>query len=280
MPLLPVSDLEKWIPAFRGKAGRALAESLRGLLGIRTLSGLYDEICGSEGADFARTLLQRLNVRYRIGHPDRLAQLPEGPFVTVSNHPYGGLDGVMLIDLMGHLRDDFKVMANEFLTVVKALTPSLIVVNPSNKASTGVTERNIRGTHEVFRQLSSGHPVGFFPSGAVSDLHLRGQCAIRDRDWQMSTVRLIKKARVPVVPVRFFDRNSLFFYLLGLVDWRVRVTRLPRELLNKRDATPRIGIGEVLSVEAQDRLTDLQAYRSLLRGSVYDMPLPDSFTEL
>ena len=105
MPLLPVSDLEKWIPAFRGKAGRALAESLRGLLGIRTLSGLYDEICGSEGADFARTLLQRLNVRYRIGHPDRLAQLPEGPFVTVSNHPYGGLDGVMQIiridDLQG-----------------------------------------------------------------------------------------------------------------------------------------------------------------------------------
>ena len=279
MPLLPVSDLEKWIPAFRGKAGRTLAEGLRGLLGIRTLSDLYDEICGSEGADFARRLLQRLNVRYRIGHPDRLAQLPEGPFVTVSNHPYGGLDGVMLIDLMGHLRDDFKVMANEFLTVVKALTPSLIVVNPSNKASTGVTERNIRGTHEAFRRLSCGHPVGFFPSGAVSDLLLRER-AIRDRDWQMSTVRLIKKARVPVVPVRFFDRNSLFFYLLGLVDWRVRVTRLPRELLNKRDATPRIGIGEVLSVEAQDRVTDLQAFRSLLRGSVYDMPLPDSFTEL
>ena len=279
MPLLPVSDLEKWIPAFRGKAGRTLAEGLRGLLGIRTLSDLYDEICGSEGADFARRLLQRLNVRYRIGHPDRLAQLPEGPFVTVSNHPYGGLDGVMLIDLMGHLRDDFKVMANEFLTVVKALTPSLIVVNPSNKASTGVTERNIRGTHEAFRRLSCGHPVGFFPSGAVSDLLLRER-AIRDRDWQMSTVRLIKKARVPVVPVRFFDRNSLFFYLLGLVDWRVRVTRLPRELLNKRDATPRIGIGEVLSVEAQDRVTDLLAFRSLLRGSVYDMPLPDSFTEL
>lgn len=278
MPLFPVSDLEKSVPAFRGKAGHILAEGLRSLLGIRTLSDLYDAHSGVEGADFARALLRCLNVRYRVGHPERLAQLQEGPFVTVSNHPYGGLDGVMLIDLMGHLRADFKVMANEFLTVVKALTPSLIVVNPSNNASTGVTERNIRGTHEAFQRLANGHPVGFFPSGAVSDLHLRER-AIRDRDWQMSTVRLIKKARVPVVPVRFFDRNSLYFYLLGLIDWRVRVTRLPRELLNKRNAAPRIGIGEPLSVEAQDRVTDLQAFRSLLRSSVYDMSLPGSFTD-
>ncbi len=277
MPLLPVSDLEKMVPAFRGKAGNLLAETLRRILSVRTLSDEYDKIAHYEGADFTRALLERLRIDCLIGNPERLSALPEGPFITISNHPYGGLDGIMLIDLMGHLRKEFKVMANEFLTVVKSLTPSLIVVNPANDASDGVTPRNIRGVHQALKQLEEGHPVGLFPAGAVSDLDPKERC-IRDREWQLSVIRLIKKAHVPVVPVRFFDRNSLFYYLLGLIDWRIRVLRLPREVINKEDAVPRIGIGETVSVEEQDRYEDIRALREFLRGKVYDMPLPASFT--
>ena len=277
MPLLTVSELEQMAPVFRGKAGNALAAFLRRILSVSAVSDLYDSASDREGAAFTRALLEHLRIDYRIGNAERIAALPEGPFLVIGNHPYGALDGIMLVDLMGHARAEFKIMANEFLTMVKALVPSLIVVNPATAGSSGVTPRNIRAIQELLRHLADGFPAGFFPSGAVSDLRLRER-RIHDRDWQLSVIRLVKKARVPVVPVRFFDRNSLFFYLLGFIDWRIRILRLPREVVNKEGTSPRIGIGETISVEEQDRIEDIHAFRTFLRGRVYDMPLPAAFT--
>ena len=80
------------------------------------------------------------------------------------------------------------------------------------------------------------------------------------------------KAGVPVIPVRFFDGNSAFYYSLGLIDWRIRLLRLPSEVFNKKGRTMRIGIGKVISVEEQKRFgNDVHAFRDFLRGSVYGM---------
>lgn len=273
MPLLPVSELEKLAPIFRGKAGNALASSLRKLLSVSKLSDLYDEINGLRGPDFARVLLERLGIRYLLEGEEKLANLPDGPFITISNHPYGGIDGIILVDLIGHLRDGFKVMVNEFLNLIEPLSPSWIVVNPKNNNSNGVTGKNIQGVKEVLSTLRNGDPVGLFPSGAVSDLKLK-EMTIRDREWQEPLIRLIKKARVPVVPIRFFDRNSNLFYLLGLIDWKIRTLRLPHELVNKSGALIRVGIGDILTVEDQDKHSGIEDFNLWLRNSVYGMPKP------
>ena len=106
-----------------------------------------------------------------------------------------------------------------------------------------------------------------------------GGWTLSERDWQDAAVRLIRKARVPVVPVRFFDRNSRFYYALGLIDYRVRFVRLFHEVFNKRGSCPRVGIGAPISVEEQEQYPDLQSFKSFLRSSVYDMPLPESFVK-
>ena len=110
MPLLPVSEIEKISPLFRGKAGNAFASSLRKLLSISRLSDIYDEIDSFRGPEFARVLLERLGIKYELEGAEKLSSLPQGPFITISNHPYGGIDGIILVDLIGHLRDGFKVM--------------------------------------------------------------------------------------------------------------------------------------------------------------------------
>ncbi len=272
MPLLPVSELEKLSPVFRGKAGRLLGEAARRLFAVASLSDKYDRVSRFRGVDFAAAMLDELEVTCAVDGAGRLDRLPEGPFVTVSNHPYGGVDGLVLLRLIGERRPDFKVMVNEFLAYVEALRPALILVNPTTDARRGVTDRNIQGVKEVISRLSDGHPVGFFPSGAVSDLSLRGW-SIRDRQWQEPLLRLLQKVKVPIVPVKFHDRNSLFFYLLGLVDWRLRTLRLPRELTNKQGRTLRVGIGETLSVEEQLRHPDVADFGRWLRESVYGIPL-------
>ncbi len=276
MPLLPVEQIEQLAPVFKGKFGNAVAAMLRKVLSIKTLSDLYDTIDEHQGADFAGVLLDKLGVNYQLGGSKRLLNLPDGPFVTVSNHPYGGMDGVILIDLIGHLRSGFKVMVTEFLALVEALRPSLIVVNPKNNLNKGVTSRNIQGVREVLARLRDGEPVGFFPSGAVSDLSLK-EMRIRDREWQEAVLRLIQKAGVPIVPVRFFDHNSLWFYNLGLIDWKIRLLQLPHELVNKKFRRIRVGIGETLSVEEQSEYSDIKDFGAFLRSKVYDMPMPDDF---
>ena len=93
-----------------------------------------------------------------------------------------------------------------------------------------------------------------------------------DREWQEAVIKLIMKAQVPVIPVRFFDGNSAFYYSLGLIDWRIRLLRLPAEVFNKRGKIMHIGIGKVISVEEQKRFgNDVRAFGDYLRKSVYDM---------
>ena len=96
MPLLPVEQIEQLAPVFKGKFGNTVAGFLRKVLSIKTLSDIYDTIDEYQGADFAGALLDKLGVNYLLGGSQRLANLPDGPFITVSNHPYGGMDGVIL----------------------------------------------------------------------------------------------------------------------------------------------------------------------------------------
>ena len=277
MPLLPVSQLERMTPLFKGKAGNALASLLRKLFSVSRLSDLYDECCHLQGPDFAAAVIKRLGIKLEIGDAFRLLQLPEGPFITVSNHPYGGMDGIILLDLIGHQREGFKVMVNEFLDLIEPFRQSWITVNPKNNDSNDVTQKNIQGVKEVFQTLRNGKPVGFFPSGAVSDFSIK-ELRIRDRQWQEPLIRLIRKARVPIVPIRFLDRNSAFFYFLGLINWKIRTLRLPKEVINKEGSTITVAVGETISVARQDQHKDFKGFRDLLRNSVYEMPVPETFT--
>ena len=72
-------------------------------------------------ADFAEAMLKEFGIEYSIGGLD-LKNLPTGPFITISNRPYGGADGLVLVDLFGHLRPDFKVTVNQILGLAKRMS--------------------------------------------------------------------------------------------------------------------------------------------------------------
>jgi len=275
--LIDINDLESLSPVFRGKTGHRLAKFAIRLFAIDRVNRLYRNSCNYTGSEFAASLLNNLGVDYRIGNIERLSNLPEGGYITISNHPYGGLDGIMLIDLMAGIRPDYKVMVNRILSLIKAMDENFISVRPKGNTDIGINSLNINGIRKALVHLQEGHPIGFFPSGAVSDLSLQDR-HVRDREWQESVIKLIQKAEVPIVPIRFFDQNSPFFYSLGLINWRVRLIRMPYEIFNKSKQNPRIGIGKIISVEEQKQYTDLNSFRTFLRKSVYEMPKPASFT--
>ena len=277
MKVVDVRHFESISPIFRGKTGNRLAEAVMKFLAIDKVNQVYHHSGQFTGAAFTSGLLNDLDVNYLIGHADRLRLLPEGPFITIANHPYGGLDGVILVDLMAGLRPDYKLMVNEMLGMVKTMAENFICVTPTGNFKKGITAASLNGIRKTLAHLREGHPAGFFPSGAVSDLSLLN-LRVRDRKWQDSILHLIHRVRVPILPIRFFDGNSPYYYLLGLLNWRIRVLRVPSELFNKKDKVTRVGVGKILTVEEQDRFPDTASFGLHLRKLVYEMPLPDSFT--
>ena len=270
MPLLSIDELEKAAPIFRGAAGNAFGRMLMQILAVDKVNDLYDRNAALTGPDFARAVLKDIGVEYEVIGRERLEKLPDGPFITISNHPYGSIDGVMLVDLFGHIRPDFKVMVNRFLSRIGTLSDNFICVTPVGAERTAPTGDSIQGIKDSVAHVRGGHPLGLFPSGAVSDLSIKERC-IRDREWQEPVIRLIRKLNVPVVPVHFLDRNSDFYYSLGLIDWRVRLLRLPGEVFNKRGKRTRIAIGEIITPEVQKEFDDIGDFRDFLRNKVYNL---------
>ena len=276
MPLLSVEELSNASPIFRGVVGKPFAKFLLKIFRIERVNQLYDRNYQYKGPEFASSILKDIGVNYQVGGLKNLENLPEGAFVTISNHPYGSIDGIILVDLFAHINPDYKVMVNNFLSRIEAMDENFITVTPTGKKKEAATKESIAGIRSAIKQLKDGKPLGIFPSGAVSDLSIKDGC-VRDREWQEAVIRLIKKGKVPVVPVRFFDGNSKFYYRLGLIDWKVRLLRLPSEVFNKRGKDVRIGIGAPISVEEQEKYSDIGEYRAFLRDKVYNMELPGDF---
>lgn len=276
MKVIDAKYFESLSSFFRGEKGHKRAEFIIRLLSIDRVNRVYDHSYSYTGAEFTERLLDDIGINYLVGNANRLDALPAGPFITIANHPYGGLDGIMLIDLIARIRSDYRLMVNKLLSLIKTMEQNFISVTPTGNKIKKITSASINGIRQTLTHLRNGHPVGFFPSGAVSDFSLK-ELQIRDRKWQDSILHLIKSVKVPVVPIRFFDKNSPLFYFLGLINWRIRALRLPSEVFNKKDQQPRIVIGKTISVEEQEHFKDIGSYGNLLRKAVDEMPLPEKF---
>lgn len=270
MPLLDIDELETISPVFQGALGNAFGHFLMKILSVNKVNELYDRYASLTGPDFSSAVLKDIGVEYEVIGRHVLDNLPDGPFIIISNHPYGSIDGIMMVDLFGQIRPDLKVIVNKFLSRIETLSDNFISVTPTKECRTAPTPDNIQGIKEAVCHVRDGHPLGIFPSGAVSDLSIKDRC-IRDREWQESVIRLIKKLNVPIVPVHFLDRNSNLYYVLGLLfGWKVRTLRLPAEVFNKRGKRTRMAIGEIITSEQQAEYADLDAFRAFLRSKVYD----------
>lgn len=259
------NDVKTMVPLFSTKMGSRLVKPILSFLSIDKVNALYSRCCHKRGAEFASLLIKDLGIDLKVRNGEILENLPEGAFITVSNHPFGAIDGISLISLLGSLRPDFKVMVNSILTYIEAMSPSFISVAPyeSSKGST----TNIKGVKETLKHIKDGHPIGFFPAGGVSGFSPNFR--IEDGDWADSIIRLIKQSKVNVVPIYYHGRNSLFFYSLGFINWKLRSLRLPTEVFRKQDKSIKITIGDIISAEEIAKYEDLGQLGRFLKEKTY-----------
>lgn len=245
--VLDAEDIYAMVPALAKHP--KLVHKVMHWLQIDRVNETHSRYFDTPGAPFVRKLIEGWNITLDIDGLDVLENLPEGAFITVSNHPFGAIDGITLIDIIASRRPDYKVMVNMILGHLTAMRPNFITVDSmasNDPAKQAVSRKGIR---EVIQRLKEGHPIGFFPAGAVSKLNWRGR--LMDRTWQQSVIRIIDKAKVPVIPIYFHGSNSWMFNFLGVVCWQLRTLRLPSEVFRKANSTMRISVGQPITVEEQ-----------------------------
>jgi len=272
--VITMEDVLKMVPQLRGH--ERLVNAVARFLMIDRVNEVHARWSSTPGIEFSHCLVEKeFNIDVRTDGEQVLSRFPDRPFITVSNHAYGAMDGILLLHLVGKYREDYKLMVNMFLNNLSAMRPGFIAVDPSQSDDPEKKKATMEGIRTVIQRIKQGHPVGFFPAGAVSKVNRN--LRIRDRRWQPSVIRLISKLGVPVIPIYFHGHNSTLFNILGMISWKIRTLRLPAEVFDKQGKTIHISIGDPVMPDAIKACPDEESLSDMLRSATYSLssrPLP------
>ena len=240
------------------------------VLKISTLNEVYNRNKHLEDLDFLNAILNDLEIKFEIPEED-LKRLPkDGAYITISNHPLGGIDGILLLKLMLEREPNFKIIANFLLHRIIPLKKYIMPVNPFENHKDA--KSSVLGIKETLRHLSDGKPLGMFPAGEVST-YKEGKLMV-DKTWEEGAMKVIRKAQVPVVPIYFHAKNSQLFYFLSKINDTLRTAKLPSELFSQKDRVIKVRIGKPISVNEQNEHTTLEDYSEFLRKKTYMLANP------
>lgn len=245
-----------------------VASAVMSITKINEVNRLYDKLKDKKGKDFFDSFVRERNLSY-IAFEEDLAKIPKtGPFILVSNHPLGAIDGILMCKILSEIRPDFKVMGNFLLEKIKPMEPYVIPVNPFEGRKE--IRNSASGMRETLKHLENGGCVGIFPAGEVSNKN-NPYGEILDKDWEKPALKLIRMAKVPVVPMYFHAKNSTLFYQIAKIHPNLQTLMLPSEMMNDREKPIRIRIGRPISVKVMDEMESIEELGEFLKTKVYMM---------
>ncbi|MFT6095602.1 MAG: putative hemolysin [Nonlabens sp.] len=244
--------------------------TLMKVLRISSLNKLYDRHKDKNTTEFLNALLEDLQIEFEIPEED-LKRIPKkGGFITISNHPLGGVDGLLLLKLLLDHRPDYKIIANFLLHRIEPLKPYIMPVNPFEDRKDA--QSSTAGFMQAIRHLKSDLPLGIFPAGEVST-YKDGKLVV-DKKWEESAMKLVQRAEVPVIPIYFHAKNSNMFYRLAKLSDVFRTAKLPSEVLSQKRRVVKVRIGKPISLKAQKEHESLDDFTEFLRKKTYMLSKP------
>lgn len=265
MKLIDTDDILKSARLNR-VVGIGAAKLLMSVLKLNTINKLYAKFSDKTGYEFVNSLVEELEIKYDI-NPEELERIPrESPLIIVANHPYGGLEGLILLHALHKIRPDVKIMGNYILKGVNQIQE--FVFPMSVEEDNGKTKSSLAGAKHALTHLCKGGCLVIFPAGEVSSFY-QDTNGIMDKVWPEGIIRLIKKQKVPIVPIYFHGTNSRFFHFLGLIHPSLRNAKIPSELLNKKNKNIPVRVGNVISPRDQEEFPDIPRYGRFLRAKTY-----------
>lgn len=240
------------------------------VLKISTLNKIYDRNKHLKELPFLNAILDEFQIKFEIPEEDFKRLPKDGAYITISNHPLGGIDGILLLKLMLEKEPNFKIIANFLLHRIDPMKPYIMPVNPFENHKDA--KSSVVGIKETLRHLRDGKPLGMFPAGEVST-YKDGKLVV-DKAWEEGAIKVIRKAQVPVVPIYFHAKNSRLFYFLSKISDTLRTAKLPSELLTQKDRIIKVRVGKPISVNEQNEYESIEEYTEFLRKKTYMLANP------
>ena len=266
----------------KGKLGAGVTRLVMKVLEIDKCNATQAKYPDDNASDFSKHVLADVGVRYELpeGQLDRIPA--EGGFITVSNHHFGSIDGLILCDTVGRKRKDYKLLTTFLLSLVPNLKEGFL---PVDNLSGTQDARSVNSIRTALRHIADGGAIGFFPAGEVATYQKKDartaigdKPAIEDKPWASNIIKLIKKSGLPVIPIYFHGTNSRNFHALGKIHRRLRTVRLIHELFNKQGTVVQVRIGTpIRPAEMADM--DVDTLGKYLRNRTYALEancLPDA----
>ena len=253
-----------------GFVGTFFGWLLMKILRISTINKIYNKHKHLKDLEFFTALLEDLEIKFEIPEDD-LKRIPkDGGFITVSNHPLGGIDGILLLKLLIEKRPDYKIIANFLLHRIEPMKPFIMPVNPFEDRKDN--QSSLSGLKNALCHIKAGNTLGVFPAGEVST-YKDGKLIV-DRPWEEGAIKLIQKAKVPVIPIYFHARNSSLFYALSKLNGKLRTAKLPSELLSQKGRVIKVRIGKPIKVKDQEEYKNTQDFCDFIRKKTYMLANP------
>lgn len=240
---------------------------LEKMLSLDNLKNLYHALPPStDPFQFLTHTLDRLRIEHNLEDEARLAIPKSGSTIVVANHPFGGIDGIILASALSAVRKDIKILVNYFLLNIHELSPVFIPVDPFNRS--GSTVSNIASMRKALRWVKSGGMLVVLPAGEVSHFSWKRR-RVEDPPWSHTVGRLVQLTKAPVLPVYFKGRNSALFQIAGLVHPRLRTVMLPRETARKEGTKVQFKIGRLIPYKSLAPLKDVHELTEYMRFRTY-----------
>jgi putative hemolysin len=271
MSLITAREIAKVIKLDKfGFIGTFVGWLIMKVLRITTINKKYDKYKHLHGLEFFSALLNEFQIKFEIPEED-LKRIPKtGAFITVSNHPLGGIDGILLLKLLIEKRPDYKILANFLLHRIAPMKPFVMPVNPFEDRKD--VKSSLSGIKNALLHIKEGNPLGVFPAGEVST-DKDGRHFV-DRPWEKGAIKFIKKAKVPVIPIYFHAKNSRIFYFLSKLSPQFRTAKLPSELLSQKGRIIKVRIGKPIPVKDQDEFKKTKDFYKFIRQKTYMLANP------
>jgi putative hemolysin len=242
-----------------------LAALLMEVMKINQVNELFAQAQPKQGPEFVDAILEGCGIDIEFDERE-LKNIPaDGSFIAIANHPYGGIEGMVLLKILCMVRPDAKLMANFLLKKIPNLSDYFIAVNPFENIEHSSSISGLKNTLEL---LANGTPIGIFPAGEVSTFKVETQ-QVTDRMWHPVVGKIIARAKVPVVPIYFHGNNGLLFNLLSMIHPALRTAKLPSELFNKHGHTIKLRIGKPINVVDVPDYNNASKLLSYLRARTY-----------
>lgn len=244
-----------------------LAALLMEIMKINHVNKTFAQAQHLEGIEFIDKILEILGIQIEINEAE-LKNIPsKDAFIAIANHPYGGIEGLILLKILCMVRPEAKLMANFILKKIANLSDYFIAVNPFENIEHSSSVSGIKNTLSL---LKNGTPIGIFPAGEVSTYKLTSR-QVTDKLWHPVVGKIISKAKVPVLPIYFKGNNGVLFNILSLIHPTLRTAKLPSELFNKQGHIIKVRIGKPVQPAEINSMNTHGKILTYLRAKTYSL---------